>query len=311
MTTGRRSAGLSGVRNRLSGVRIDLHTHSTASDGTLSPSAVIEAAADSRLDVIGLTDHDSAAGWAQAADAAAANGLMLVPGMEVSTKHAGAGVHLLAYLADPAYPFLDEELALILQGREARLAAVLEKLRDAGIDITEDEVRRQADPSPAIGRPHIADVLVAKGVVGDRSEAFDRLLDSGQRGYVERYAAPTAAMIRLVTQAGGAAVIAHPWGRGSRRVLDLATLTGLREAGLVGLEVDHQDHSREDRGTLRGMAAELDLVVTGASDFHGDGKVDHELGCNLTAPAELERLLAAAAANAAASGRGVPEVVRP
>ncbi|MGH3501989.1 MAG: PHP domain-containing protein [Nocardioidaceae bacterium] len=292
-------------------MRIDLHTHSTASDGTLTPTEVVTLAGEAGLDVLALTDHDSAAGWAEASSRARETGLTLVPGMEISTKYAGAGVHLLGYLLDPAYPPLDRELARILKGRDGRLTSVLARLRAAGVDITEDEVRRQVADAPAVGRPHIADAMVAKGIVADRSEAFREWLSGGRPGHVVRYATPTAEMIRLVTEAGGAAVVAHPWGRGSRRVLDAETLAELASAGLVGIEVEHQDHSAEDTRELCRIATDLGLVMTGSSDFHGDGKVDHELGCHLTAPDQLDRLLAAAADNAAVSGRAVPAVARP
>lgn len=268
-------------------------------------------AAQAHLDVIGLTDHDSAAGWAEAAEAASEAGVTLVPGMEISTKHEGAGVHLLAYLPDPDYPPLRAELQRILDGRTGRLAAMVMQLRDAGIDISEAEVVAQVGGALAIGRPHIADVLVAKGVVRGRDEAFATWLNWGRPGYVTRYACGTRDMIRMVSESGGAAVLAHPWGRGSRRVLDRETLATLRAQGLVGIEVEHQDHGPAERAELRAIAAELDLVATGASDFHGHGKVDHDLGCNLTEPAQFERLLERAAGNAAASGRDVACVVRP
>ena len=290
-------------------MRIDLHVHSTASDGTVTPTQVMERAAAFGLDVVGLTDHDSPAGWVEAADAALEHDVTLVPGMELSTKLLGRGVHVLAYLPDPSYPPLAAELELIIAGRDGRLAAVVERLRAEGIEISADDVRRQAAGSPAVGRPHVADVLVAKGVVATRADAFRSWLGRGQPGFVARYATPTDEMVRLVVEAGGAAVIAHPWGRGSRRVLDADTLAALRDAGLTGIEVDHQDHAPDDRLRLRGIADELGLVSTGVSDFHGAGKDDHELGCNLTAPDQYERLLDAAAANAASSGRAVAQVV--
>jgi predicted metal-dependent phosphoesterase TrpH len=290
-------------------VRIDLHTHSTASDGTLRPAAVIEAAAGAGLDVVALTDHDTAVGWPEASRAAERIGIRLVPGLEISTRMDGAGIHLLAYLPDLTHTGLAAELDRILAGRDGRLAAQVAGLRAAGVDITEADVRRQAGDSPAIGRPHLADVLIAKGVVRDRAEAFAGWLSYGMPGYVIRYATQTDEMVRLVTQAGGAAVIAHPWGRGSRRVLTPEMLGRLLDHGLVGIEVDHQDHTPADRDRLREIARDLGLVSTGSSDFHGAGKVDHDLGCHLTDPAELDRLLAAAAAHAMSSGRRVPEVV--
>jgi predicted metal-dependent phosphoesterase TrpH len=292
-------------------VRIDLHVHSTASDGTLSPAEVMRYAADLEIDVIALTDHDSAVGWPAAAAAAQIEGVTLVPGLEISTKLRGSGVHVLAYLPDLSYPPLASELAQILAGRDGRLAGMISQLAAAGVPITEDEVRRQAFPSPAIGRPHIADVLVAKGIVASRGEAFASWLSYGMPGYVVRYATQTEVMVRLVTEAGGAAVIAHPWGRGSRDVLDRGAFAGLLEVGLVGIEVDHQDHRPADRMALAALASDLGLVATGSSDFHGAGKVDHDLGCNLTDRAEFERLMTAAADNARKSGRTVPQVVTP
>lgn len=292
-------------------MRIDLHTHSDASDGTQSPADLVALAHQAGLDVVALTDHDSAAGWAEATAAARDVGVTLVLGMEISTRHEGAGVHLLAYLPDPADPALGAELGLILAGRTGRLEAMVERLRDGGLDISVAEVLHQVGEAPAIGRPHVADVLVNKGYAADRSDAFTRWLNSGTPGYVSRYATPTREMVRLITGAGGAAVMAHPWGRGSRRVVDLETLALFQAEGLVGIEVDHQDHDAADRQELTRLAGEIGLVRTGSSDFHGDGKVDHELGCNLTKPDQLDQLLEAAASNAAASGRAVPEVVRP
>jgi 3',5'-nucleoside bisphosphate phosphatase len=289
-------------------VQIDLHTHSTASDGTKTPRQVVQLAAAAGLDVLALTDHDSAAGWAEASAAIEA-GVTLVPGIEISSKYDGAGVHLLAYLPDPTYQPLADELTLILAGRTGRLAGIIGRLRAAGVDISEAEVIQQVGASPAIGRPHVADVLVRKGFAHSRSEAFEHWLGAGRVGHVVRYATPTADMVRLITEAGGAAVVAHPWGRASRRVLDRRTIAALKDVGLVGLEVDHQDHTPEDRTRLRVIANELGLVVTGSSDFHGEGKVDHELGCNTTTQAEFERLVTAAASNAASAGRDVPAVV--
>ncbi len=268
-------------------------------------------AACAGLDVVALTDHDSAAGWGEAALAADELGMTLVRGMEISTKLAGSGVHLLAYLPDPTYEPHDAELTLVLAGRAGRLESMLGKLRAAGLDLTVADVLTQVGAAPAIGRPHIADAMIAEGIVADRDEAFARWLSSGQPGYVERYATPVKDMIGLVNAAGGAAVIAHPWGRPSRRVLNAETLADLKGAGLAGIEVDHQDHGPEDRRQLRRLAADLDLIFTGSSDFHGAGKVNHDLGCNLTRPDQLERLLAVASGNAQQSGRDTPQLVSP
>jgi predicted metal-dependent phosphoesterase TrpH len=290
-------------------VRIDLHTHSRASDGTQTPAELVRAAADAGLVVVALTDHDTAAGWAEAADAAREVGVALVPGMELSSRHAGRGVHLLAYLPDPTYPPLVEEIGRIIEGRDGRVPEMLERLHALGVEVDEADVRRAAGDATATGRPHVADALVARGVVADRDEAFERYLTAGRPAYVDRYAAPLERLLGIVDAAGGVSVVAHPWGRHERSSLDEHALADLAGLGLAGVEVDHQDHTPADRDALRAIARNLGLVVTGSSDHHGAGKVDHELGCHTTAPAELERLLELAAAAAARSGRDVPTVV--
>lgn len=288
-------------------MRIDLHTHTRASDGTQSSTELVEAAVGAGLDVLGLTDHDTAEGWAEAERAAGAAGLRLVRGMEISTSLDGRGVHLLAYLPDPTYPPLVALLDKVLDGRSSRVPAVLERLRALGIGLTAEDVHRVSGDAAASGRPHIADALVAAGVVRDRDEAFRRFLNPGMPAYVDRYAAPLRDTIRVVAEAGGVSVIAHAWGRRTARVPGEAALAELADLGLAGLEVDHQDHDEDQRAALRGIARDLGLVVTGSSDHHGAGKVDHELGCNTTAPEELERLLDLAAAARRASGRDAPE----
>jgi 3',5'-nucleoside bisphosphate phosphatase len=275
-------------------VRIDLHAHSSASDGTDTPADLVRAAAAAGLDVVALTDHDAMSGWAEARRAANEVGITLVPGLEISTRFGHRGVHLLGYLPDPAHAPLATVLDRILEGRTERTPAIVSALREAGIDITEDDVRREAGGSVAAGRPHVADALVRRGVVADRTEAFVELLDPGRPGYVNRYAPALEEMIGLVGAAGGVSVIAHPWGRGSRTVLDEAALARLRDLGLAGIEVDHQDHGEAERAELRAIARNLGLVVTGSSDHHGLGKVDHDLGVNTTEPDEYERLVSLA-----------------
>lgn len=293
-------------------MRIDLHTHTNRSDGTSSPADLVRHAHESGIDVLGLTDHDTTEGWDEAADVAERTGLTLVRGIEISCKHAGHGVHLLAYLPDPTYEPLAAELERVLDGRNSRLPATLDKLRDLGIDLTAKDVRRLAGEAAAMGRPHVADALVDKGVVGSRGEAFDRLLGPQGPAYVKRYAAPLVEMLDTITRAGGVPVLAHPWAsRHNHEALDERGLAELKEAGLAGVEVDHQDHGPATRDRLRSVTRNLDLVVTGSSDYHGDGKVDHELGCNTTSVEDYERLMSLAEKARAASGRPTPQVVNP
>ena len=272
---------------------IDLHTHSTCSDGTDSPAELIRRAREASLDVLALTDHDTSDGWDEARQAAADHDVRLVPGMEISCRHARAGVHLLAYHLDPDHPPLAAELDEIRAGRVDRLPAMLAGLREAGIAITQADVDRAATEASSPGRPHVADALVELGVVRDREEAFDRYLGWGRPGYVSHYATDLAEMIMLVRQSGGVSVIAHPWGRGSRRVLTAGVLADLAAIGLTGVEVEHLDHDEVARVQLRGVASELGLVATGGSDYHGTGKLDHPLGGETTDPEQFERLQAA------------------
>jgi predicted metal-dependent phosphoesterase TrpH len=274
-------------------VLIDLHTHSTCSDGTDTPAELIAHARDASLDVLGLTDHDTSDGWDEARRAAADHDVRLIPGMELSCLHARAGVHLLAYHLDPDYPPLAAELHAIRAGRVNRLPAMLAGLREVGVDITQADVDRVSADASSPGRPHVADALVELGVVRDREEAFFRYLGWGRPGYVSHYATDLAEMITLVRQSGGVSVIAHPWGRGSRRVLTANVLADLAAIGLTGIEVDHLDHDATARAQLREIASELGLVATGGSDYHGTGKLDHPLGGETTDPEQYERLQAA------------------
>ena len=295
-------------------MRIDLHTHSRASDGTQTPTELVRAAKAAGLDVVALTDHDTSAGWDEATAAAYDVGITLVKGMEISARIvAGPGVHLLGYLPDPTYPPLVEGLRLVLDGRNDRVPRILDALREHEVDLSLDDVHAVAGEPAAIGRPHVADAMVRAGVVRDRDEAFADWLGWGGKAFVPRYAASVDDMLAAITGAGGVAVIAHPWGRVDHGpdggALGEATMARLKELGLAGIEVDHQDHRPQARAALRAIARNLDLVVTGSSDHHGDGKVDHDLGCNTTAPDQLDRLLDLAAGTAEASGRTTPAVV--
>ncbi len=272
-------------------MRIDLHTHSSVSDGTDTPAELVAAAAASGLDVVALTDHDTHDGLAEAGAAGESHGVRVVPGMELSTRYQGHSVHLLAYGADPDHPELSAELTKIRGGREGRLEPVLAKLRELEVPVTVEQVRAAAGDSPSLGRPHIADALIAAGHVRDRKEAFDRFLADGGPAHVSRYAIETPHGIELVRRAGGVAVLAHPWGRSTRPVLTADVLDQLvGDHGLDGLEVDHQDHPATARHELRSIADRLGILATGSSDYHGTGKVDHDLGCNTTPVEVLDEL---------------------
>lgn len=273
-------------------MRIDLHTHSHRSDGTDSPTELVRNAAQAGLDVVALTDHDATTGWQEALAAADGLDVVVVPGIEISTTFQGESVHLLGYGFDPDHPPLVEELHRVLDGRDQRLPRILARLAEHGIEITEADVALQSGSAAASGRPHVADAMVAKGYIGHRDEAFQGWLNSRGKAYVGRYAAPLLETIRLLKAAGGSAVVAHPWSRGSDRVLTSAAFEELAAAGLDGIEADHVDHDEWSRRGLRDIAKGLDLVVTGSSDYHGTGKSSaFHLGANLTDPAEYERLL--------------------
>jgi hypothetical protein len=280
-------------------MRIDLHTHSSVSDGTDTPAELVEQAVRAGLDVVALSDHDTFDGLDEAVAAGEQLGIEVVRGMELSCAADGNSVHLLAYGADPASPGLASELERVRAGRQGRVAGVLAKLADLGVGVSEEAVMRQVGGSPSIGRPHIADALVEAGHVRDRTEAFDRFLADGGPAHVTRYAIQLATGIDLVHAAGGVAVIAHPWGRGREHVLPPHVLERLAtEHRLDGIEVDHQDHDRETRRRLRTLARRLDLLATGSSDYHGTGKTDHDLGCNTTDPDVYAEVAARAGAAA-------------
>lgn len=293
-------------------MRIDLHTHSNRSDGTDPVEVLIAHARQEGLDVIALTDHDTADGWVEGRAAAEEIGIGFVPGIEISCRIGETSVHLLGYLVDPSYQPLAEELARVREGRTGRIPAMVERLKALGIAITIDDVLAQATGTPSIGRPHVADALIAAGVVANRDQAFDRYLAEGKPAYVDRYAIAPGRAVDLVRAAGGVPVIAHPWGRSGRQVMTAETIAGLvAEHGLAGLEVDHLDHSPADRAELREIATALGLVVTGSSDHHGDGKEGHPLGANTTAPDQFEALLAIARTAAATSTASPPEAFIP
>jgi predicted metal-dependent phosphoesterase TrpH len=269
---------------------IDLHAHSSVSDGTETPSELIEAAVAEQLRAVAITDHDSTAGWRQAFDAASGTGLLVVPGMELSTNYGPASVHMLGYLFDPANPAIVAETAKIRDGRMHRAERIVERIaKDYGI--TWADVLAQSIDGGTIGRPHIADALVAHGDVADRSAAFQTILH-WKSGYYEKYYAPSPlAGVRMIVAAGGVPVLAHPATFGRYRALEDSAIKELKDAGLFGLEIHHRDNTADGKVRLYELAQRFDLQVTGSSDYHGEGK-PNRLAENTTEPAVLEKLLA-------------------
>ncbi|MFI0411078.1 PHP domain-containing protein [Actinomadura sp. 3N508] len=273
-------------------MRIDLHSHSTASDGTRPPAEVVRRARERGVDVLALTDHDTVAGWDEAA-AALPDGLTLVPGIELSCNQDGRSLHLLGYLFDPGEPVLAAELARIRGDRLLRAQGMVGKLRDLGVDITWDMVRALAK-GEAVGRPHVARAMVDAGAIEDYEEAFTtRWIAQDGRAYVERYALDPVRAIELVRAAGGVCVLAHPRARRGGYVFSDAVIERLAAAGLAGIEIDHPDQVPEDRARLRELAAALGLAATGSSDDHGAPTGDR-LGAETTDPEAFGQLVAGA-----------------
>jgi predicted metal-dependent phosphoesterase TrpH len=321
----------------MAAVRIDLHVHSNASDGTDAPAEVVRRARAAGLDVLALTDHDTQAGIAEAR-AALPPGLTLIPGMELSCQLEGRSIHLLAYLFDPRDPALAAETAQIRDDRTYRAKAMVGKLRELGAGVTWEQVSAIAGGG-VVGRPHLARALAAAGAVATPADAFtaDWIADGG-RAFVDRYAPDLPRAIGLVLAAGGVPVLAHPRSPGYE-VSDEA-IDALAGAGLRGIEVFHLDHDQSQRSRLAALAGSLDLIMTGGSDDHGtylpggrppvppaslpggrppapsaslpggrppapsappapSGSNGNGLGAETTPPAQYERLLALASAAAA------------
>jgi predicted metal-dependent phosphoesterase TrpH len=275
-------------------MRIDLHTHSTASDGTLHPAELMSAAAAAGLDVVALTDHDTTDGWVPAA-LALPPGLTLVPGAELSCRWFAVdppiSLHLLGYLFDPANAALGAELARVREDRERRAQRIVELMRADGIDVTWDEILGYA-AGGTVGRPHLAQSLIRRGLAGSVTEAFAPHL-LGYRYRLPKQDMDVFAAMRLVHDAGGVTVFAHPRATKRGLVVPDDLIVRMAHAGLFGLEADHSDHSPAERAHVRALAADLGLVATGSSDFHGTNKTV-ALGAFTTAPEAYERLLAAA-----------------
>lgn len=282
---------------------IDLHTHSTASDGTVTPAELVRSAPSAGLSVLGLTDHDTVAGWSEAA-AAVPPGLTLVPGIEVSARwhgvEPGIGLHLLAYLPDPADPELSRALHRVRENRSGRARRMVELLRAGGVDLTWEEVLADAAGAP-VGRPHLAQALIRRGLVGSVSEAFSPQW-LGHRFRLPKEDLEVFEALRLILAAGGVPVFAHPLAHRRGRTVPEEVIGEMAVAGLAGLEADHPDHGPQERARVRELARAHGLFVTGSSDYHGTNK-EIPLGAETTEEAVLDRVVSMATGSAPVVGR--------
>jgi 3',5'-nucleoside bisphosphate phosphatase len=276
-------------------MRIDLHTHSSVSDGTETPAELLATARGAGLDVVALTDHDTTDGWAEA-EANRPAGLTVVPGMELSCRwfpsdQPPISVHLLAYLFDPTHPALAAERARLRADRLTRAERIVQNLVAAGYPLVWEDIVAGCRGG-VVGRPHVARALVGAGAAASVDDAFATLLHHRSPHYVAKADTEVLEAIRLVREAGGVPVFAHGLATKRGRVLDDDAVVAMKDAGLLGLEVDHPDHDPEERSHMADLAKQLDLIATGSSDYHGTNKTTPIAVCT-TAPDQLERLLAA------------------
>jgi predicted metal-dependent phosphoesterase TrpH len=288
---------------------IDLHTHSNASDGTDSPAQLVATAAAAGLSAFAITDHDTTAGWVEAAAAVEAlpTPMTLIRGTEFSCVHVMAdksriALHLLGYLYDAEAPELKAERARLRQNRLGRGEQIVDNLAAAGYPVSWRQVSEIA-AGAAVGRPHIGQALMQAGVVGSVNEAFSQLLASSSPYYVPKQDMAVLDAIRLIRSAGGVPVIAHAWARKRGRVLPEPVLADLVEHGMLGIEVDHPDHAPADREQLRALAGRWGILTTGSSDYHGTNK-STRIGAEMTGPDQLERIVAAASGTPLVSSVG-------
>jgi predicted metal-dependent phosphoesterase TrpH len=268
---------------------IDLHTHTNFSDGTDTPTELVNKALASGITTLAITDHDSISGWDEAISALRP-GLSLVPGAEISCQTTdGISVHILGLLFDPNHVELINTLSKTRENRHGRMEKIISRINEAGINISMADVLEQLSDGATLGRPHLADALVKKGVVASREEAFTQMLHNNSKYYVSHYSPSPEVAIKLIKEAGGVAVIAHPMASHRGRVISSETFGSIINSGLDGIEVDHRDHTPDEKRELINLAKEFDLVMTGSSDYHGNGKLNM-LGEYTTHPKQWEKL---------------------
>jgi predicted metal-dependent phosphoesterase TrpH len=247
---------------------IDLHTHTDRSDGTFTPTELVGHAAERGLAVVALTDHDTTAGLEEAVSAGLAAGVDVVPGVELSAEHRGASVHVLSYWMDPGDADLQAELSRLRDDRFRRGELMVERLRELGMPISFERVREIAQGGNIV-RPHVAQAMVEAGVVRSEEEAFERWIADGRPAHVPKHALDPVEAVRLIRAAGGMCVLAHPGMWGDQTSVPDGLIEAMADEGMHGLEVDHTDHTPEQRERYRALADRLHLVATGGSDCHG------------------------------------------
>ena len=257
---------------------IDLHVHTTCSDGTLTPAQVVALASDRGLRALAVTDHDTVNGVAAASEEGARTGVEVIAGLEISVQWDRGILHILGYFVNPDHPRLLDVLDFLRRGRDARTPKMVEKLRKLDVPISVEEVEIEAKGG-IVGRPHLANVLLRKGLVRHRQEAFDRYLKKGAPAYVEKIKLPPFQAIEAILDAGGIPVMAHPYSLevGTSNGLE-AVLEDLIPLGLRGIEVYYPRHTKEQTQAFLDIAKKKDLLITGGTDFHGANKPDVELG---------------------------------
>ncbi len=257
--------------------RIDLHLHTTHSDGSLRPSDVLALAQQANVSALAITDHDITTGIPEAMATGEALGIEVIPGVEISSFDGRSELHILGYYVSWQDAAFNQRLATLRESRHRRNPLIIERLREAGLDVTYEEVRALAG-TESVGRPHIAQLLMQKKYVTSAKEAFDRYLAEGKPAYVPRELPTPAEAIRWIKEANGVAVLAHPtWVKESGEGLR-ACVTALKEAGLGGVEVHYSTHSKSQTTSYLDLAQRLNLLITGGSDFHGVTKPDIEVG---------------------------------
>ncbi|MGA1705518.1 MAG: PHP domain-containing protein [Candidatus Nanopelagicaceae bacterium] len=270
--------------------RIDLHTHSNESDGTDRPGELVEKAIVAGVTHLSVTDHDSITGWSEALSHRD-DSISLILGAEISCQTSEAlSVHMLGLLFDPEDQPLRSAMEQTRTNRVTRMERIVTRLQEAGIEITIADVYAELSEGATLGRPHLADAMVKKGIVSDRSEAFERYLHNRSKFYIPDASPTPEIAIGLIKEAGGVAVIAHPFASLRGRIISPEYLESLVDAGLDGIEIDHRDHNEGERDALREMVRRFGLIATGGSDYHGTGKVN-KLAENTTDMAQLERII--------------------